>query len=92
MVFLREAIYLFESLRPLIIQRLLEVFQSIKSANVHRAALWILGEFATSQDDIEATIEQIKTSLGEVCHRLKLFIKDFKFVLLNILMHWFYLS
>lgn len=67
MVFLREAIYLFESLRPLIIQRLLEVFQSIKSANVHRAALWILGEFANSQEDIEATIEQIKTSLGDVC-------------------------
>ncbi|XP_026814952.1 coatomer subunit beta [Rhopalosiphum maidis] len=66
MVFLREAIYLFESLRPLIIQRLLEVFQSIKSANVHRAALWILGEFANSQEDIEATIEQIKTSLGDM--------------------------
>lgn len=67
MVFLREAIYLFESLRPLIIQRLLEVFQSIKSAKVHKAALWILGEFANSQDDIEATIEQIKISLGDVC-------------------------
>lgn len=66
MVFLREAIYLFESLRPLIIQRLLEVFQSIKSANVHRAALWILGEFANSQEDIESTIEQIKISLGDM--------------------------
>ncbi|XP_050434828.1 coatomer subunit beta [Adelges cooleyi] len=66
MVFLREAIYLFESLRPLIIQRLLEIFQAIKSANVHRAALWILGEFANSQEDIEATVEQIKTSLGDM--------------------------
>lgn len=68
MVFLREAIYLFESLRPLIIQLLLEVFQSIRSANVHRAALWILGEFSNSQEDIEATIEQIKISLGDVCY------------------------
>jgi len=67
-ILLRDANYLFESLRPLIIQRLLEVFQSINSANMHRAALWILGEFATSQEDIEATIEQIKTSLGDVCY------------------------
>lgn len=74
MVFLREAIYLFESLRPLIIQRLLEVFQSIKSASVHRAALWILGEFANSEEDIGATIEQIKISLGDVCYRFELFL------------------
>ncbi|XP_050543636.1 coatomer subunit beta [Daktulosphaira vitifoliae] len=66
MVFLREAIFLFESLRPLIIQRLLEVFQSIKSVNVHRAALWILGEFANSLEDIENTINQINTSLGDM--------------------------
>lgn len=74
MVFLREAIYLFESLRPLIIQRLLEVFQSIKSPIVHRAALWILGEFANTEEDIGATIEQIKISLGDVCYRFKLFL------------------
>lgn len=32
---------------------------------VHRAALWILGEFATSVSDIEAVIKQIQQALGE---------------------------
>lgn len=32
---------------------------------IHRAALWILGEYATSVSDIEAVIKQIHQVLGE---------------------------
>lgn len=32
---------------------------------MHRAALWILGEYATSLADIEAVIKQFHQTLGE---------------------------
>lgn len=65
LVFVREAIQKFENLRPLIIEKLLESFAEIKSVKVHRAALWILGEYATTIDDIEAVIKQLHQTLGE---------------------------
>lgn len=66
LVFVREAIQRFENLRPLIIEKLLEVFSQIRSVRVHRAALWILGEYATSKKDIDAVMRSIKTTLGEL--------------------------
>lgn len=44
---------------------MLESFPDIKSVKVHRAALWILGEYATSLSDIEAVIKQFHQTLGE---------------------------
>ncbi|XP_012280033.1 coatomer subunit beta [Orussus abietinus] len=66
LVFVREAIQRFEPLRPLIVEKLLEVFPQIRSVKVHRAALWILGEYATSKDDIEAVMSRIRAALGEL--------------------------
>ncbi|KAG7187989.1 hypothetical protein KM043_013945 [Ampulex compressa] len=66
LVFVREAIQRFEKLRPLIIEKLLEVFPHIGSVKVHRAALWILGEYATSKEDIEAVMSRIRAALGEL--------------------------
>lgn len=65
LVFVREAIQKFSTLQPLIIEKLLECFGDIKSVKVHRAALWILGEYATSTSDIEAVVKQIHQTLGE---------------------------
>ncbi|KAL6441667.1 hypothetical protein ACFW04_003650 [Cataglyphis niger] len=66
LVFVREAIQRFENLRPLIVEKLLEVFPHIRSVKVHRAALWILGEYATSKEDIEAVMGRIRSALGEL--------------------------
>lgn len=44
---------------------MLEVFKDIKSAKIHRAALWILGEYSTSISDIDAVIKEIHHSIGE---------------------------
>ncbi|KAK2588905.1 hypothetical protein KPH14_001763 [Odynerus spinipes] len=66
LVFVREAIQRFENLRPLIVEKLLEVFPHIRSVKVHRAALWILGEYATSKEDIEAVMGRIRAALGEL--------------------------
>ena len=66
LVFVREAIQRFENLRPLIVEKLLEVFPHIRSVKVHRAALWILGEYATTKEDIEAVLSRIRAALGEL--------------------------
>lgn len=66
LVFVREAIHKFENLRPLIIERLLDSFTSIKSVKIHRAALWILGEYSTSPDDIQAIMNVTRQALGEI--------------------------
>ncbi|XP_076249513.1 coatomer subunit beta [Calliopsis andreniformis] len=66
LVFVREAIQRYENLRPLIVEKLLEVFPQIRSVKVHRAALWILGEYATSKADIEAVMSRIRAALGEL--------------------------
>ncbi|KAF7390975.1 hypothetical protein HZH66_009455 [Vespula vulgaris] len=66
LVFVREAIQRFENLRPLIVEKLLEVFPHIRSVKVHRAALWILGEYAISKEDIEAVMNRIRAALGEL--------------------------
>lgn len=66
LIFVREAIHKFDSLRVLIIEKLLEAFPTIKSMKVHRAALWILGEYTTSVTDIKEVMKQIKQALGEI--------------------------
>ncbi|KAL0272803.1 UNVERIFIED_CONTAM: hypothetical protein PYX00_005639 [Menopon gallinae] len=66
LIFIREAIHKFDHLRPLIIEKLIESFPSIKSAKVHRAGLWILGEYATAPDDIQTVMSQIRQVLGEI--------------------------
>lgn len=47
-------------------QKLLETFSDIKSSKVHRAAIWILGEYATSIGDIEAVMKQVHQVLGDI--------------------------
>lgn len=66
LIFVREAVQRFEQLRSIIVSRLLEVFSTIKSVRVHRAALWILGEYANSVEDIQSMMTQIRQSLGEI--------------------------
>ncbi|XP_071134136.1 coatomer subunit beta-like isoform X1 [Mytilus edulis] len=66
LVFVREAIQRFESLRPVINSKLLEVFPSVKALKIHRAALWILGEYCTNSEDIQSVMTLIRQSLGEI--------------------------
>ena len=34
--------------------------------SIHRAALWILGEYCTSVEDISRVVQEIRVALGEV--------------------------
>nr|XP_054775033.1 coatomer subunit beta-like isoform X2 [Lytechinus pictus] len=66
LVFVREAIERFEQLKSLIISKLLEVFPTIKAVKIHRAALWILGEYCTSIEDIQSLMTEVRNLLGEI--------------------------
>ncbi|XP_059617605.1 coatomer subunit beta [Phlebotomus argentipes] len=66
LIFIREAIQKFDHLRSLIIEKLIESFPAMKSVKVHRAALWILGEYAASARDILQVFEVVAETLGEV--------------------------
>ncbi|XP_055909697.1 coatomer subunit beta [Eupeodes corollae] len=66
LIFIREAIQKFPSLRNLIIEKLIEAFPQIKSSKIHRAAVWILGEYVDSKDQIKEVIEVITQTLGDI--------------------------
>lgn len=66
LVFVREAIHRFEPLRPVIIAKLLDTFPSIKALKIHRAALWILGEYCTTREDIQSVMTLVRQSLGDI--------------------------
>eukprot|EP00794_Sanderia_malayensis_P017073 gene17073-18793_t len=66
LLFIREAIQKFESLKPVILDKLLESFHGIKSVKIHRHALWILGEYCVKSRDILSVMKEIKSGLGEI--------------------------
>ncbi|KAL4233382.1 Coatomer subunit beta [Mactra antiquata] len=66
LVFIREAIHRFESLRVLIISKLLDVFSTIKAVKIQRAALWILGEYCVNAEDIQSVMTLVRQSLGDI--------------------------
>ncbi|XP_057297990.1 coatomer subunit beta-like [Hydractinia symbiolongicarpus] len=66
LLFIREAVLKFTSLKSVILEKLLENFNSIRNVKIHRHALWILGEHCTETNDILTVIKEIKEGLGEM--------------------------
>lgn len=66
LIFIREAIQKFPHLRTLITEKLIETFAAIRSVKVHRAALWILGEYVTDGHDILQVIKAVNEAIGDV--------------------------
>ncbi|KAH8416769.1 hypothetical protein KR222_003700, partial [Zaprionus bogoriensis] len=65
LIFIREAIQKFPALRALIIKHLIEAFPQIKSSQIHRAAVWILGEYVEGPQILEV-VAAIQQTLGEI--------------------------
>jgi coatomer subunit beta len=63
-LFVREAFESLPAMRSEMLSKLLEAFGLIKSDRVVRAALWILGEYATTRGDIEGTMKEILNAIG----------------------------
>ncbi|GAA6052491.1 hypothetical protein JCM3770_003792 [Rhodotorula araucariae] len=64
--FVREVVEKFPDLRSSIVGKLLETFPEIKSGKVFRGAMWIVGEYAASADEIRAAMAQVRSVIGEV--------------------------
>lgn len=66
LVFVREIVNKYPHSKPVILHRLLEIFGSVKSVKILRGALWILGEYCDSIEDIQNLITLIRQSLGDI--------------------------
>lgn len=64
--FVREVVEKFPDLRSSIVEKLLRTFSDIKSGKVYRGALWIVGEYCESLDDVKEAMQQIRKVVGEV--------------------------
>ncbi|KDE07345.1 coatomer subunit beta [Microbotryum lychnidis-dioicae p1A1 Lamole] len=64
--FVREVVEKFPHLRSGIVDRLLSTMSEIKSGKVFRGALWIVGEYGSTVEDLKETMQQIRKVLGEV--------------------------
>ena len=62
--FIREIAFTNKALRPGIIEHLLDVFSTIRSSRVCATTLWIIGEFSTTNQEIEAALDVMRMSLG----------------------------
>lgn len=63
-LFIREVIEVHPEHRQVIFDKICDSFEDIRSHLVIRVALWILGEYATSQKDIDRAYETIKKNIG----------------------------
>lgn len=64
--FVREILHTNPSLRNSILQQLLGSFNQIRSSRVCSCALWILGEFSSSKQDIADALDVIKEAIGQL--------------------------
>lgn len=64
--FVREVVQKFPGMRPTVLSKLLEAVPTIRSGKVFRGALWIVGEYAATADEIRAVFDRVRTVIGEV--------------------------
>ena len=60
LIFVREVMTRFGNMRDIIVEKLLEAFPMINSVKVHRAALWILGEYCEKIEDMQTLMSEIR--------------------------------
>lgn len=60
--FVREVVEKFPDLRSSIIEKLLQTFNEIKSGKVFRGALWIVGEYCTTQEGAPPVFPRLRGS------------------------------
>ncbi|KAJ9107198.1 hypothetical protein QFC19_002858 [Naganishia cerealis] len=64
--FVREVVEKFPKLRSEITDKLISTFGDIKSGKVYRGALWIVGEYCETEEQITKAMQEIRTVIGDV--------------------------
>lgn len=65
-LFVREVIELHPEHRESIFMKICDSFEDIRSHLVIRVALWIIGEYATNENEVEKAFETIKKNIGSL--------------------------
>jgi coatomer subunit beta len=65
-LFIREVIEVHPEHRQAIFEKICDSFEDIRSHLVIRVALWILGEYGSSQKDIDRAFDTIKKNIGSL--------------------------
>ena len=63
-LFIREVIEVHPEHRQAIFEKICDTFEEIRSPLVIRVALWILGEYATTQKEVDSAFDTIKRNVG----------------------------
>merc|ERR1719427_702476 len=66
LVFVREAVHKYAEHKPALLDKLLEIFHTIKTIKTMRGVLWILGEYCDETERILHFITAVKKSIGEL--------------------------
>jgi coatomer subunit beta len=64
--FVREAVERFPELRRAIVAKLAEALRHVRTSKVFRAALWVLGEYAETAEDIGIVFTALKDALRDI--------------------------
>jgi coatomer subunit beta len=62
--FVREIVELCPAMRAGVISKLREVMPDIAASDVYRVALWLLGQYSTSDAEVDAAIHTIRQCIG----------------------------
>ena len=65
-LFIREVIEVHPIYRPVIFANICSNFMEIKSHLVIRVALWIIGEYADTNEEIQQAFSTIKKNIGSL--------------------------
>lgn len=65
-LFVREIVQVYPKMRDSVLQKLIDCLQEIKTAQVYRVALWILGEYCEAQGLRDDAASAIYEGLGEL--------------------------
>lgn len=64
--FVREIVQEYPTLREQILSKVIESFDDIKSSEVYRVTLWILGEYCLESILLQQAIQAIRNSIGSI--------------------------
>ncbi|KAK9449770.1 adaptin N terminal region-domain-containing protein [Limtongia smithiae] len=64
--FIKEVLEKYPTMRAPIVARLVSTLGDVRSGKVFRSALWVIGEYCSSEDDIRNSWKKIRSSIGEI--------------------------
>ena len=62
--FVREIVHEYPNLRDSIMQKVLDNFGEIRSSDVYRTCIWIIGEYAIEPSVLDMSLNVLKTNIG----------------------------